>query len=56
MLINFHISLITNLFFRSFDRDGNKTVTLRELLPNMNKFRNKVLIFFRKFHIPECGF
>ena len=52
--INFHISLITKLFFRSFDRHGDKRVTLDELLPNINKFRNKIVDFFRKFH--ECGF
>ena len=50
MVINFHISLITKLCFRSFDRHSDKTVTLRELLPNIKKFRNKMLIFFRKFH------
>ena len=31
MLINFHISLITKRFFRSFDRNSDKTVTLSEL-------------------------
>ena len=50
MLINFHISLITKRFFRSFDSHSNKTVTFSELLPNINKFRNKRLYFFRKFH------
>ena len=54
MLINVHISLITKRFFRSFDRHSDKTVTLSELLPNINKFRNKILDFFRKFH--EGGF
>ena len=54
MLINFHISLITKLFFLSFDRRSDKTVTLSELLSNINKFRNKTLDFFRKFH--EGGF
>ena len=48
MLINFHISLITKRFLRSFDRHSDKTVTLGELLPNINKFRNKILIFFQK--------
>ena len=32
MLINFHISLITKQFFRSFDRHSDKIVTLSELL------------------------
>ena len=32
MLINFHISLITKRFLRSFDRHSDKTVTLSELL------------------------
>ena len=54
MLINFHISLITKRFFRSFDRHSDKTATLSESLPNINKFRNKILDFFRKFH--EGGF
>ena len=48
MCINFHISFTTKRFFRSFDRHSDKTVTLIELLPNMNKFRNKILDFFRK--------
>ena len=50
MLINFHISLITKRFFRSFDRHSVKTVTFSELLKKINKFRNKMLDFFRKFH------
>ena len=50
MLINFRISLKTKRFFRSFDRHSDKTVTLSELLPNINKFRNKIFDFFRKFH------
>ena len=48
MLINFHISLITKRFLRSLDRHSDKTVTLSELLPNINKFRNKILIFLQK--------
>ena len=32
----------------------HKTITLSELLPNINKFHNKILDFFRKFH--EGGF
>ena len=54
MLINFHISLITKRFLRSFDRHSDKTATLSELLPNINKFHNKILNFFKKFH--ECGY
>ena len=54
MLINFHISLKTNRFFRSFDRHSDKTVTFSELLVNINKFRNEILHFFTKFH--EGGF
>ena len=50
MLINFHMSLITKRFFRSFDRHSDKTITLSELLPNINKFRNKISDFLRKFH------
>ena len=46
MLINFHISLITKRCFLSFDRNSDKTVTLSELLPNINKFRNKIFVFF----------
>ena len=49
MLINFCISLKTKRLFRSFDGHSDKTVTLSELLPNINKFRNKILDF-RKFH------
>ena len=48
MLINFHISLITKRFIRSFDRHSDKTVTLSELLPSINKLRNKILNFFHK--------
>ena len=48
MHINFHILLITKRFLWSFDRDSDKTVTLSELLPNINKFRNKILNFFQK--------
>ena len=48
MLSNFHISLITKRILRSFDRHSDKTLTLSELLSNINKFRNKILIFFQK--------
>ena len=54
MLNNFQNSLITKQFFCSFARHSDKTVTLSELLPNINKFRNNILDFFRKFH--EGGF
>ena len=54
MLVNFLISLITKQFFRSFDCHSDKTVTQSKLLRNINKFRNKILDFFRKFH--EGGF
>ena len=37
---------IAKRFFRSFDLHSEKTVTLSELLPNINKFRNKILDFF----------
>ena len=48
MLINLHISLITKRFLRSFDSHSDKTITLSELLPNINKFHNKILNFFQK--------
>ena len=48
MLINFHISLITKRFLLSFDRHSVKTVTLSELLPNINKLLNKILNFLQK--------
>ena len=48
--INYYISLITKRLFPSFDRHSDKTVTLSELTPNINKFRYKILDFFRKFH------
>ena len=54
MLINFQISLITEIFFSSFDCHSDTTVTFSELLPNINKFRNKILDIFIKFH--EGGF
>ena len=48
MLIHFHISLITKRFLRSFDRHSDKTLTLSELLGNINKFCNEILNFFQK--------
>ena len=47
MFIHFHISLMTKRFLRSFEQiDSDKTATLSELLPNINKCRNKILLFF----------
>ena len=48
MLINFRISLKPKRLFRSFDRHSDETVTLSDLLPNIKKFRNKILDFFQK--------
>ena len=50
MLINLHISLITKRFFRSFDRRSDKTVTLSELLLDINNFSNKIVDDIRKSH------
>ena len=50
MFINFRNSLKPKRLFRSFDRHSDKTATLSELLTNINKFRNKILDFFRKFY------
>ena len=49
ILINFHISLITKRFSRSFDRHSDKTVTLRELLQDINNF-SKTIVDIRKSH------
>ena len=51
MLINFYISLtlITWGFFRSFDRHSDKTVTLSELLQDINNF-SKIFLDVRKSH------
>ena len=49
MLINFHISSKTKRLFRFFDRHSDKTVTLNKLLPNISKFRNKILNFSESF-------
>ena len=49
MLIHFHISLITKRFLRSCEHHSYKTVTLSELLSNINKFRNKILNFSESF-------
>ena len=50
MVINLHISLITKRFFRSFGRHSDKTVTLSELLLNINNFSNKIVDVIRKSH------
>ena len=39
MLINLHISLIKKRFFLSFDSHSDKTVTLSELLLDINNFK-----------------
>ena len=50
MLINFHILLITKRFFRSFDRHSDKTVTLCELLQDINNFSKTIVDVIRKSH------
>ena len=50
MLINLHISLITKRFFRTFDRHSDKTLTLSELLLDINNFSNKIVDVIRKSH------
>ena len=50
IFINVHISLITKRFFRSFDRHSDKTVTLSELLLDINNFSNKIMDVIRKSH------
>ena len=50
ILINLHISLITKRFFPSFDRHSDKTVTLSELLLEINNFSNKIVDVIRKYH------
>ena len=50
MIINFHISLITKRFFRSFDRHSDKTVTLSELLQDINNFSKTIVDVIRKSH------
>ena len=50
MLINLHISLITKRFSGSFHRHSDKTVTLSELLLNINNFNNKIVDVIRKSH------
>ena len=50
MLINFHISLITKRFLRSFDSHGDKTGTLSELLQDIYNFSKTIVDFIRKSH------
>ena len=50
ILINLHISLITKRFFPSFDRHSDKTVSLSELLLDINNFSNKIVDIIRKSH------
>ena len=50
MLINFHISLITTRFFRSFHRHSDKTVTLIELLQDINNFSKTIVDVIKKSH------
>ena len=46
MLINLHISLITKLFFRYFDRHSDKIVTYSELLLDIINFSKSVRQLF----------
>ena len=50
MLINLHISLITKLSFQSFNRHSDKTVTLSELLLDINNIINEIVYVIRKSH------
>ena len=50
MLINSYISLIAKLLFRSFDRHSDKTVTLSELLLDINNFSKTIVHVIRKSH------
>ena len=50
MLINFHISLIAKRFFRNFYRHSDKTVTLSELLEDINNFSKTIVDVIRKSH------
>ena len=50
MLINFHIPLITKRFFRSFYRHSDKTVTLSQLLQDINNFSKTIVDVIRKSH------
>ena len=50
LLIDFHIALITKRFFRYFDRHNDKTVTLSELLQDINNFSKTIVYVIRKSH------
>ena len=50
MLINLHISLISKLIFRSFDRHSDKTVTLSELLLDISNFSKTIVHVIRRSH------
>ena len=50
LLISFHILLITKRFFWSFDRHSDKTVTLSELLLDINNFSKTIVYVIRKSH------
>ena len=50
MLINFHISSITKRFFKFFNRHNDKTVTLSELLQDVNNFSKTIVDIIRKSH------
>ena len=50
LLINLHITLITKRFFRYFDRHSDQTITLSELLLNINNVSNKIVNVIRKSH------
>ena len=50
MLIILHISLITKQFFRYIDCHSDQTITLRELLLNINNFSYKIVYVIRKSH------
>ena len=50
MFINFHITLITKQFFQSFDRHSDKTVTLSELLQDINNFSKTIVDVIGKSH------
>ena len=50
ILINFHISLITKRLFRFFDCHSDKTITLSELLQDINNFSKTIVAVTRKYH------
>ena len=44
MLIDLHISSITKLLFRSFDRHSDETVAHSELLLDINNFSKTIIV------------